>query len=1094
LKDLKYYFIAGFLLFLSCHKPNPGGTLFDPIPSNRSGIHFTNEIKNTTARNILDYLYYYNGGGVAAGDIDGDGLCDLFFVSNTGENHLYKNLGDFKFKDISDVAGISSRDGWKTGVCMADVNGDGLLDIYLCRVSGILDYKGHNELYINLGNDRFREESEQFGLGFKGFSTQAAFFDYDHDGDLDMVLINHAVHTQNSLGDTSLRHKKVQQSGLRLFKNDHGHFSDVTDAAGLYHSPISYSLGLAVADVDGDGWDDIYVGNDFIEDDYLFINHKNGTFLDERSKAIGHTSRFSMGNEIADINNDGLPDILTMDMMPQNEKILKSTAGDDPYDIYQYKRKAGYLDQFSRNCLQLNRGGGCFSEIGMLAGIEATDWSWAPLAADFNNDGFTDIFISSGIMRRPNDMDYIKYISGGMMGYALNSGRSRDLEAISVMPGGKAPNHLFTGMGDLRFSDASVKWGLDHPGLSNGAVYCDLNNDGKEDLVTNNLNSEAGIYRNTSPATLHHFLKVKLQGMGGNCFGTGAQLNVWAGGKLYYREMQPTRGFESSIEPLLHVGLGASPEVDSMRVVWADGSFQQFGKTRCDRMIVFDQRAAHGVFKYSTSAPDNGSLKSPLLRQLPAANQPLVFVHKENDFTDFNTQNLLPFALSCEGPHLAVHDDLLYSCNARNQRKFIYRLGAAGKYKLDEELKDAYGFEDTDAVFADFDGDGITDLLVASGGNESTPTGPLLGLRLYTGLKGGHFKEAVDPLPAIHEMVSCLRISPSKQGLLLFIGSRAQSGAYGGMGASSHLIKVDRGHWQDITQSQAPALKELGMVTDARFCDIDGDGQQDLVLAGDWMPITILINQKLHFIDATAYYNLSSSAGLWRSLACADIDGDGKMDIVAGNFSLNNRYRPNAAHPLTMYASDFGNTNQVKQVLASWKVGHYYPINSKDELTRQMPWLTRRFESYASFAGTPLDTVFTPDELAQARMYKASFLASTVFFQIKGQHSFTPVVLPPEAQFSPVFAILVKDLNGDKIPDLFLGGNFKQASMYNGRFDASTGEIMLGNGHRGFRSATVKEKGFILKGNVRDLKEIRIGTSSYILAARNNDSLLVFVH
>jgi len=1093
LKDLKHYLVAICLLFVACRKPNPG-TLFEPVPSDRSGIQFTNEIQNTTARNILDYLYYYNGGGVAAGDINGDGLCDLFFVSNTGENHLYKNLGAFKFKDITDVAGISSPGGWKTGVCMADVNGDGLLDIYLCRVSGILDYKGHNELYINLGNDRFREESEKFGLGFSGFSTQAAFFDYDHDGDLDMVLINHAVHTQNSLGDTSLRHKKVQPSGLRLFKNDHGHFSDVTDAAGLYHSPISYSLGLAVADVDGDGWDDIYVGNDFIEDDYLFINHKDGTFRDERSKEIGHTSRFSMGNEIADLNNDGLPDILTMDMMPQNEKILKSTAGDDPYDIYQYKRKAGYLDQFSRNCLQLNRGGGYFSEVGMLAGIEATDWSWAPLAADFNNDGFTDIFISSGIMRRPNNMDYIKYISGGMMGYALNSGRARDLKAISVMPEGKAPNHLYIGMGDLRFSDVSAKWGLDHPGLSNGAVYCDLNNDGKEDLVTNNLNSEAGIYRNNSPATLHHFLKVKLQGVGGNRFGTGAQLSVWAGGKLYYREMQPTRGFESSVEPILHIGLGASLAADSMRIVWADGTFQQLGKTRSDQTMVLDQRAAYRVFNYPTSEPNNLIVKAPLLLKLPMGNQPLVFVHKENDFTDFNTQNLLPFALSCEGPHLAIQGDLLYACNARNQRKLLYRLSPAGKYKPVDELRDAYGFEDTDAVFADFNGDGIPDLLVASGGNESPPTASLLGLRLYTGKKDGHFKHAVDPLPAICETVSCLRTSPSKEGILLFIGSRAQSGAYGGRGASSHLIQVVAGHWQDITKSQAPALSELGMVTDARFCDINGDGQQDLVLAGDWMPITILLNRNSHFSDATAYYNLSGTAGLWRSLACADMDGDGKMDIVGGNFGLNNRYRPNAVHPLTMYAGDFGNTNQVKQVLASWKGDNYYPINSKDELTRQMPWLTRRFESYASFAGTSLDTVFTADELAQARRYKASYLPSTVFFQTKGKHSFTPVALPPEAQFSPVFAILVKDLNGDKIPDLFLGGNFRESSMYNGSFDASTGEIMLGNGHRGFRSTTVKEKGFILKGDVRDLKELRIGNRSYILAARNNDSLYVFVH
>ena len=1061
-------------------------TLFESVPASKTNIHFENELPKKELFSILYYLYYYNGGGVATGDINNDGLPDIYFTANSkGNNKLYLNKGNFEFEDITDKAAVKGLSDWCSGATMADVNGDGLLDIYVSTVSGKYKLEGHNELYINNGNSTFTERSAEYGLNTSCFTSQSAFFDYDHDGDLDCYILNQSHRPHANIVDTSLRKTYDSSSGDRLYRNDVNtavkKFTDVSAAVGIYQSNLGYGLGLAVADINNDGWDDIYIGNDFHENDYYYVNQRNGTFAEEGSKHFGHYSRFSMGNDVADYNNDGQLDIITVDMLPPDEKYLKTYGSDENFDIYKVKLTLnGYQNQCSRNCLQLNNGNGnTFSEVGLIANVPATDWSWCPLFADLDNDGNKDLFISSGIVKRPVDLDYIKFVSD-----LKNKGMDRtdkfDDDAIDAMPDGASHPFLYKGDGKLAFKDVSNEWGTGNmKGYYNGAAYADLDNDGDLDLVINSLNAPAVLLKNNAPEK--NYIGIHFKGDGLNTFGIGAKAYLFTEKGMQYQQLMLTRGFQSSSDTKLHFGLDSLATVDSMLIVWPDQKYQLIKNIAANKSIIVAQKDAAGVFEYNAFFPAKQTTFEDISTQVNCNWQ-----HKENDFFDFNVQYLIPHEQSTRGPKIAVGDvnkdglEDFYVCGAKMQPGALMLQQQNGTFiSKDTALFQRFAAsEDVDAKFFDANSDGALDLWVVSGGNEPPVNDPSFADRLYMNDGKGNLSLAENAFTPFYENKSCITVADiDKDGDTdVFIGNLAGVATYGLPKTSYLYINNGKGNFT-FDNNKSLNLSEIGMVTTASFADFNNDGWPDLTVSGEWMPVKIFMNNKGKFTQA----DVPASTGLWQTLYPADVNGDGFTDLLAGNWGHNSKLWSGKNGPVKLYVKDFDKNNSIEQVMCYTINGEEYTFLAKDELERSMPVLKKAYLKYDEVAGKNVQYMFF-DLFKDYTELKAETLSSSCFMN-DGRGNFTRADLPDALQLAPVMSFTT---TGNSF---LAAGNFYGTIPYEGRYDAMLPTTFSFNkSNQQFMVHTTLSN---VRGEIRDAKWItgKDSSSKTLIIATNNESL-----
>ena len=1088
----KYNNIIFFLIclgWLSCKNKTH---LFKVVPSSATHINFENTVKDQHLFNILYYLYFYNGGGVATGDINNDGLADIYFTANTkGHNKLYLNKGNFVFEDITDKAGVAGLSDWCSGVTMADVNGDGYLDMYVSTVSGKYNLKGHNELYINNKNNTFTESAEKYGLNTTCFTTQSAFFDYDHDGDLDCFILNQSHHPHANIIDTSNRHKYDSFSGDRLYRNDLNlpaqKFTDVSAQANIFQSNLGYGLGIAIADINNDGWEDMYIGNDFHENDYYYLNNGNGTFSEEGAKHFNHYSRFSMGNDIADYNNDGQPDIVTVDMLPPDEKTLKTYGSDENPDIYKVKlERNGYQNQYSKNCLQKNNGNGSsFSETALISGIPATDWSWSALFADFDNDGNKDLFVSSGIVKRPVDMDYVKFVSDLKMKGADRTDKYDEI-AINNMPDGASHPFLFKGDGRLFFKDVSNDWGTGRlKGYYNGAAYADLDNDGDLDLVINCINSPAVILQNNAPKK--NYLSLAFRDNSANTFGIGCKAYLFQQRRMQYQQLMLTRGFQSSSDTRLHFGLDTLSAIDSLLIVWPDQSYQLIKKVLADTMMTIERKNATGVFNYAAFFPAALAKFEDITSQVTCN-----WKHKENEFNDYNIQYLIPHLESTRGPKIAVGDvnkdglDDFYACGAKYQAGTLMIQQTDGSFVSSDTAlfnKDAV-CEDVDAVFFDANGDSYPDLLVVSGGNEIPSRNFSAKDRLYINDKTGHFTKPEGAIPQGYENSSCVATADfDKDGDLdVFAGSLADPKAYG-LPTTSHLY-VNNGRASFTLAEQSDNLfKEIGIVTSATFADLNNDSWPDLVVTGEWMPLKIFINQNGKFKES----DIAGSSGLWQTIYATDVNGDGYTDILAGNWGHNCKLWAGKNGPVKLYVKDFDKNGSTEQIMCYTVDGKQYTFLAKDELERSLPILKKAYLTYSEVAGKDIKYMFY-DLFKDYKELTAETLSSACFIN-DGKGNFTMMALPDEIQLAPVFSFTTAPFANKN--GWLASGNFYGVTPYEGRYDA-----LLPT----FFSFTQESRQFridgtlpVSAGETRDSKWLNYAKGGKILLiARNNSELLFY--
>lgn len=1093
-KGRLFYLPAILLLTLHFTGVRAQNTMFRLLEGKQTGIDFVNPISETESQNVMSYEYYYNGGGVAVGDINNDGFDDLFFTSNMGSNKLYLNLGakgeKMKFKDITASAGKGlegRRGGWKTGVTMADVNGDGLLDIHICYSGKVKDEDRRNQLFINQGNLKFVEQAKEYGLDNISYSTQAAFFDYDNDGDLDMMLLNHTTKKIDNMELAKFRTQTDELAGNKLFENQKNHFVEVTQKAGIHQYPLTFGLGIAIADVNQDGWQDIYVTNDYNEPDYLYINNHDGTFRDVTRQYFRHLAQFSMGIDIADFNNDGLPDIMSLDMLPEDNQRQKLLQLQENYEAFELMVRQDLQKQYMRNMLQLNNGDGTFSEIAQFAGVSNTDWSWTPLFADFDNDGFKDLFVSNGYLRDYTNKDFLKYWGDYKIKRAVDKEPFQLMDLVKAMPSTALANYIFKNNRDLTFTKMQQPWGLEHASVSSGAVYADLDNDGDLDLVVNNINEPAFVYQNTASESKNgHWLQLKLKQNGANAAGVGARVYLKNKKALQYQEVNPNRGYLSCTPLRLHFGLGEAAAVDTVKILWPDGTSQIVENVKANQLLVVEKSG-----KKADKSEKERVSSALFQKQTPA----IAYQHEGFSENDFKRQPLMLSMYSQTGPVVAKGDvnkdglDDIFVSGDQNKQAKIWLQQKDGAFR--EMPGFAIGDENTSAisaaVFFDANGDGYDDLYIAKGGYSLfEPNTVSLQDEIYLSDGKGGLSLSVLSVPNLKaSSKSCARpFDFDKDGDLdLFVGGRIIPGRYPEAPASFLLVNDGKGRFE-IRES--PFFK-IGMVTDAQWGDLNGDGKPELVIAGEMMPVKVFTYNGKDFEDKTMDFFQVEESGFWNTIQIEDLDNDGKPDILAGNLGQNSQIKASEKEPAELYFADFDKNGSIDPFFNFYVQGKSYPFVSRDELNDQIYPMRRKFAYYRDYANATMPEIIPAAELSKGGKLEARELRTVCFMNRNGRYQ--KYAMPSRAQFAPVCAILTGDYNHDGLKDLLLLGNKTDNRLKLGSMDANYGSLMVGDGKGSFRFVDQTEAGLSVIGDVKTAVQVHIGNQPFVVIGAFNEPL-----
>lgn len=1102
------FFLSLVILFTSCNSEEKESeesivkkpVLFSLLSSDKTGIDFINTVENQKDFNIFKYRNFYNGGGVAIGDINNDGLPDIYMTANMGKNKLYLNKGNLKFEDISAAAGIEGNKPWSTGVNMVDINHDGLLDIYVSNAGNMKGNNHDNDLYINNGDLTFTERAHEYNLAKTGFSTHATFFDYDKDGDLDAYILNNSNIPVSSLGYAEQREVRAQDwegvpdifkgVGDMLLRNDNGKFVDVSENAGIYGSLIGFGLGVMVTDINKDLYPDIYVSNDFYERDYLYINNQDGTFSEEIKQWTSHLSLSAMGIDMADINNDGNAEIFITDMLPEHDQRVKSVMEFDGYNVFKLKQSKDFYQQYIQNTLQLNNGNGSFSEIAYFSGVDATDWSWAGLLFDMDNDGLRDLYITNGINHDLTDLDFVDFFANEIMRKMALTGKKESIDSIiNKMPIKPLANYAYRNNGDITFSNANVDWGFETKSMSNGAAYGDLDNDGDLDLVVNNVNMTSFVYENhTNELKDHNYIQLKFEGSEKNKFAIGTTVMLYYKDNVVMQELIPSRGFQSSMDLTMTIGLGKTEIIDSLRVIWPDDKTVKHTKVKGNQVL--NLKYADAKEKY---IPIKKSNPRTLLKNV-TSNQ--LVAHKENNYNDFDYEGLIYKQLSQEGPSLAIADingdgnEDVFVGGAKGQSGTLYLHNGNGKLKP-KSLGIDSDYEDTAASFFDVDNDGDQDLMIGSGGNEVGEE-KSYGLRLYLNNGKGTFKKSSENLPSTFKNISIISPNDFDQDgdIDVFVGSRSVVGIYGV--DPDHLFLENNGDGTFVNASERLAydLKDAGMVTNAIWTDLNGDAKKDLVTVSEWGTPMVYQNSGRRLSKQST--SLDSLFGWWNVVEATDLDNDGDNDLILGNQGENLHYKPTKENPMKMWINDYDDNGTIEQIVTQHSNGKDFPLHQKKEISGQIVSLKKQNLKASEYAKKAIDELFPGEVIKNTIVKQVNTMASVIAIN-DGNGKFTIKNLPSMVQLSCVCGITCTDINNDGHMDIIMGGNNYEFKPQYSRLDGSYGNVLLGDGKMDFKWQKYSDSGFFVKDEIKHLKQFKDKNGKvFVIAAINNNKPMIF--